>query len=208
MRNDFKQLFEAIHKRMANHQTRILVAVAGPPASGKTSFAQGLADYINTIGKSAIHIPMDGFHRDNDWLIEREMIKRKGSPESFDLEGFLDLVKQLKSNQTIAFPTFDRHQDKVIPKGGLVAGDCEYLILEGNYLLLDKQGWRDLKAFWDISIWLEVNRSLIEKRLYQRWDEHGLSDRDALIKVNENDLPNADLILQFRLPADLIIKNE
>ncbi|NEU34805.1 nucleoside/nucleotide kinase family protein, partial [bacterium LRH843] len=41
---------------------RLLVAVAGPPASGKTTLAERLAEMLCEGGHEARHVPMDGFH--------------------------------------------------------------------------------------------------------------------------------------------------
>ena len=69
---------------------RLLIAIAGAPGSGKSTLAAALVDKINNckIGK-AVLVPMDGFHLDNEELIEKGLIKKKGAPETFDVKGLL-----------------------------------------------------------------------------------------------------------------------
>jgi pantothenate kinase len=80
------------------------------------------------------------------------------------------------------------------------------VLVEGNYLLLDEPGWRDLAALFDLRIFLDVDRRDLERRLRRRWDQHGLSPEQAGAKVSENDLPNADRVNERRLPADLVVR--
>lgn len=85
---------EEIARQMRDHilglpkKPRQIIAVAGPPASGKSTAARALAHALGRAGKSAAVIPMDGFHLDNAVLAARGILSRKGAPHSFDLQGF------------------------------------------------------------------------------------------------------------------------
>ena len=68
------------------------------------------------------------------------------------------------------------------------------MIVEGNYLLLDASGWRDLRPLWDFSIFLSVPEAELHKRLMQRWIRHDYSQEDAMAKIDGNDMKNARLI--------------
>ncbi|MFP3656857.1 nucleoside/nucleotide kinase family protein, partial [Burkholderia sp. SIMBA_052] len=74
---------------------------------------------------------------------------------------------------------------------------------EGNYLLFDEPGWRDLTDLWDVSIRLDVPLADLEARLVQRWLTHGLDQAAAEAPARGNDLANAQRIASARLPADL-----
>lgn len=67
---------------------RRLVAIAGPPASGKSTLACELAQ----AHPSFALVPMDGFHLDNATLKARNRLDRKGAPDTFVCGGFLGLV--------------------------------------------------------------------------------------------------------------------
>ena len=180
----------ALIKSLPTTQGRRLIAIAGAPASGKSTLAEQLAD---TLPNSAV-VPMDGFHFDNEVLIKRDLLARKGAPQTFNAKGFVSLVKALREPVGIFYPTFDRRNDCVVPDGGRVEADCQTVIVEGNYLLLDAAPWNQLRKFWDLSIFLNVSFDVLRERLLQRWRDQGYSEADALTKAESNDLPNAQLV--------------
>ncbi|MEM6276748.1 MAG: hypothetical protein AAF714_07325 [Pseudomonadota bacterium] len=180
---------------------RRLVAVAGPPASGKSTLAEGLA---RTLTKAAL-VPMDGFHLDNRVLDARGDRPRKGAPWTFDAAGFAALCARLGSDAGVFYPTFDRERDIAVAGSGHLAPETETVIVEGNYLLYSEPPWSDLAALWDLTIWLNVPMSTLEARLTDRWRALDLTPEETRAKVEDNDLPNARLVCGNRLPADIEI---
>ncbi|MEL6678742.1 MAG: nucleoside/nucleotide kinase family protein [Pseudomonadota bacterium] len=190
-------------RAMSHRGTRRLVALVGPPASGKSTLAAQLAD---TLGPAARVVPMDGFHLDNTILEARGLLPRKGAPETFDAAGFRHLCARLASEPEVIYPTFDRGRDIAIAGSGRLGPDCDTVVVEGNYLLLDDPAWRDLHPLWDVSIWLDVDLAEIERRLMERWRIHGLDEATARARTGENDLPNARLIRDRSVPATLTLR--
>ncbi len=183
---------------------RLLVAIAGAPGSGKSTLAADLTDRLNADAPLARLIPMDGFHLDNRLLAERGLLARKGAPETFDLPGFARMVAALARDETVYFPVFDRDRDIAIAAAGHAGPDCEIAIVEGNYLLLDEPGWRDLSWHWDISVYLDVPSATLRDRLVARWLSHGLPRNAAMTRTDQNDMANAERIRTAALPADII----
>ena len=87
-------------------EVRCLIAIAGAPASGKSTLATSLTRKLQGAGRNAQLIPMDGFHLDNSVLHRRELLSRKGAPETFDAEGFIVLMNRVKTGGEIVCPTF------------------------------------------------------------------------------------------------------
>jgi len=79
------------------------------------------------------------------------------------------------------------------------------LIIEGNYLLLDRPIWRALRALFDFKVMLRPSLQVIETRLIQRWLNHGYTPDEAYTKARGNDLANACIILAESVAADLTI---
>lgn len=184
---------------------RRLVALAGAPASGKSTMAERLAEALDRAGAKAEVVPMDGFHLDNTLLIAGGLLARKGAPETFDADGFVHLVGRLKAEREVVYPLFDRTRDIAIAGAGRVGADSDVVIVEGNYLLFDAEPWRALAQLWDVSIRIAPPIEVLRERLIARWITHGLSDEDAVARAEGNDLANAKLIAARALPADFTL---
>ena len=52
---------------------RYIVAIAGPPGAGKSTFAQALLLLLKEKSIQAKIISMDGFHLDNSILVDRNL---------------------------------------------------------------------------------------------------------------------------------------
>ncbi|XDA98345.1 nucleoside/nucleotide kinase family protein [Sulfitobacter sp. LCG007] len=183
---------------------RRVVALAGPPASGKSTLAEVLAGRLTLSGCPAQVVPMDGFHLDDRVLEARGLLSRKGAPETFDLDGFTVLAARLSEAREVVYPVFDRTREIAIAGAGFVPAACDTVVVEGNYLLFDSPGWRDLGRFWDVSIRLEADIEVLRARLMERWTGFGLSLEQSRAKAEGNDLPNAELVLSNPTPADII----
>ncbi len=184
---------------------RKLVALAGPPASGKTTVSRILAQQLSQAGCDTSVVPMDGFHLDNRVLSSLGLLHRKGAPETFDAEGIVRLMQALLSCDRVFYPTFDRDEDFSRAGAAMIDATCDCVVVEGNYLLFDAPVWRDLHPMWDVSIRLAVPPEILQKRLVQRWIDFGLSREQAETRAKENDMVNAKLIADRALPATLTI---
>lgn len=185
---------------------RTLVALAGAPASGKSTLAEALVTALNQAGQSAVLVPMDGFHLDNRILECRGQLDRKGAPETFDADGFIHLIGRLSREPEIAIPLFDRARDLAIAGASVIRPDQRIAVVEGNYLLFDETPWSRLRDCWDISIWVETPMEELERRLVRRWLDHGLEESAARQRARQNDLANAARIRQRALQPDLVIE--
>lgn len=203
-----KTLVERIRSLSVQSDTRLLVAVAGAPASGKSTLADVLADTLTLAGTSACVVPMDGFHLDNSILETRGVLHRKGAPETFDAAGFIRMVTALKPRQEVVIPTFDRARDIAIAGARVISAETDIIIVEGNYLLFDDPHWARLAQEWSLSVRLDVPMDVLRARLVQRWLDHGLDAAQAVLRAEANDLANAARIIAQALPADITVLSE
>ncbi|MBC8716179.1 nucleoside/nucleotide kinase family protein [Ochrobactrum sp. Marseille-Q0166] len=202
-----ESLPEEILTKLSNSDGRLIVAIAGPPGAGKSTFSEYLRDAINKGGtEPAVIVPMDGFHLDNAILDERGLRSRKGSPPTFDCAGFADLLGRLKNaSEDVVIPVFDRTLDLARAGAAIVHADHRILLVEGNYLLLDQQPWTKLTPFFDMTIFLEVPFAELERRLIQRWLDHGHTEVAARERAFSNDIPNAELVVSTSRNANYVV---
>ena len=186
---------------------RRVVAIAGPPGSGKSTIAKALVPLVGQAGAIAQVVPMDGFHLDNSILLERNLMDVKGSPGTFDVRGLAELISRLGNEPEIIFPKFDRDKDLAIAGAGFVSEECDLVLVEGNYLLLDAPFWRDLWKYWDFSVFLDVEPKLLQERLMQRWLDQGLPLDQAKKRVNDDDLVNLKTVVCSSSVADVTFSN-
>jgi pantothenate kinase len=171
--------------------SRYMVAIAGAPASGKSTLAENLRDALVAQGETAIVVPMDGFHFDDLILNARGHRPRKGAPFTFDVPGFEVLLKRIKAREPdIAIPVFDRSMELSRAAADIVDEKARFILVEGNYLLLRSPPWNRLHSLFDFSIYLEVPVEELEHRLIKRWLDHGFDLAYAKNWIASNDLPN------------------
>ncbi|MFS8143767.1 nucleoside triphosphate hydrolase [Rhizobium sp. BR 249] len=191
----------------AGDAKRFLIAIAGPPGAGKSTMADNLADALKAKGESVAVLPMDGFHMDNAILIERGLLARKGIPETFDVRGFLDIVRAVRpADQEVLVPVFDRSRELAIASARPIDPKDRFIIIEGNYLLFTQGKWAELDGIFDYTIMLAPPIEVLEERLWDRWRGYRLTEEEASAKVYGNDLPNGRLILENRRPADVTLE--
>ena len=198
---------------------RLMIALAGAPASGKSTLAAELVSSLNEhllatgTQEEAIAVPMDGYHLDNAILRDRDQMAIKGSPETFDVAGFLSLIERLAVTELepcakpIYCPLFDRAIDLSRNAAQCIDGRHSIVVVEGNYLLLERPVWRELSALFHCRIMLDVPLEILQKRLIDRWLKHGLAPAQAQLRANSNDIPNAQIVLNESVGADLYQKS-
>ncbi|MDR5884852.1 nucleoside/nucleotide kinase family protein [Vreelandella janggokensis] len=174
---------------------RYIVALAGPPGAGKSYRSEQLCAAINQQlpGQAGV-VPMDGYHFDNAVLGEAQL-PLKGAPHTFDVDGLrVDLERLRRADQAVAVPVFDRPLDLARAGGRLIRLEQRIVIVEGNYLLLDRPIWRDLQPLFDWTLMLDVDDDILAQRLVARWLAMGQDHAGAIERTHQKDMLNAQLV--------------
>ena len=208
----FVPLLEKLTAMQRAAGRRILVMLAAPPGAGKST----LVSFLEKLSRErpglcpVQAVGMDGFHRRQEYLLthstvrdgrEIRMVEIKGAPVTFDLEKLASAIRRVRSGETCGWPVYDRLLHNPVEDAVTVDGDI--VLLEGNYLLLDEEGWRDLSAYADYMVSVSAGETLLRKRLIERKILTGVAEDAAVRFVDFSDMPNVRLCLEKSRPADL-----
>ncbi len=208
--NSLDQLTKLLLKKIKSNQSnRLMVCIAGAPGSGKSYISSYLLKKINFIRQQSEIFEMDGFHYDDVILKKKKLIKRKGSPETFDVMGLKSFLQRLKTNNEVqvTVPIFDRKLELSRGSAKIIKNTIPLIITEGNYLLLKHKPWNELQSYFDLTIMIKSSQKNLSKRLTERWKSFNYSKDIIKQKVFENDLPNARYVYENSIMADIEFTN-
>jgi pantothenate kinase len=199
-------LVEQLLESVDHSPGRFLLGIAGPPGAGKSTVAAEVEGKANAQrGQGfAVAAPMDGFHLPNERLDELGFRKVKGAPETFDVEGFVCLLERVRHDpgSTIHWPGFDRAIEETVPDAISIEPATRLVVIEGNYLLLDRPGWREVRGLLDEAWYVDAPRPVLRERLLARALAGGRTEAEAVSHVDESDLLNAVLVAATKAAAD------
>ena len=188
---------------------RRVIAIAGAPASGKSTTADESVRRLNEVdpGSTAL-LPMDGYHYDDEVLVPRGWRPRKGAPHTFDVGGYASALRRLKANDepTVAVPRFDR--DIEIARAGaiIIEQSVRLIVTEGNWLLLDDEPWPMLRPHFDQTVLIVADMETLEARNRQRWVDYDFTEEMIQAKLDDNDMPNVRLVYERSAEPDWIVR--
>jgi len=200
--------------RLPSLQTADVPSISAPGAAGP-----------------AVLVAMDGFHLPRaalDQLPNREeAYLRRGAPWTFDVDRFVQFVRELrawadadtnrstcsepasKQKKVIYAPTFDHEAKDPVENGTCITNDASIVIIEGNYLLLDEPGWREIAGLVDFRVFVDADpeeaRDRVAKRHVQAGIERNLED--AYRRVDTNDYLNGILIREKLIAPDAVVRS-
>lgn len=197
-------------ERAVGGDGRLILAIAGPPGSGKSTLAEQLAALLND-GQAGLAevLPMDGYHYDDLYLVPAGLRPRKGAPQTFDVGGLYHTLRRLRARDEadVAVPVFDRKIEIARAGARLIPASVKVILVEGNWLLLDRFPWDRLRPMFDLTLRLDVPEAALRKRLRARWVGFGLTEAEIVEKLEENDLPNGRLVRDGSVEPDFLLQN-
>lgn len=195
-------------QQAANDHKRFVLGIVGIPASGKSSLTVQLMEYIEAIAPSeAALLPMDGYHLTNHKLDELGLRDRKGSPHTFDAEGYVQAIEAVKpAGVSLSFPVYDRAIHDPKPDAGQIESSHQLIVTEGNYLLLDQPPWDRLGQVINECWWLDTPTEQAKEWMIKRHVQGGRTEEDARSHYEHSDAANTQLILEHSREPDLIIQ--
>ncbi len=185
--------------------TRVIIGLVGKPGAGKSTLSSYLLKKLPK--ETTALVPMDGYHLSNAQLALLGRSDRKGAPDTFDSDGYADLLQRIKVNhiQEIYFPIFHREIEESIAAEGVIHPHTSLVITEGNYLLLGDDGWSRVASTLTECWFVDVDNDRRMARLVARHIKFGKSAEEAFAWAHGTDQHNAELIERTMARADVII---
>ncbi|MDF8264796.1 nucleoside/nucleotide kinase family protein [Luteipulveratus flavus] len=188
------------------HSTHLLLGIAGPPASGKSTLAAEVADAASRSGISAVVVPMDGFHLAQSVLDARGLAGVKGAADTFDAAGFVALLRRIRAaDSTVWAPAFDRALENAVAGSIEVPPDVRLVVTEGNYLLDDTPPWRDIAPLLEETWYVRLDDDVRRARLVARHEAYGRTHDEAVSRAYGTDEHNAVRIAASVHRADRVV---
>ncbi len=185
-------------------QGRILVYLAAPPGTGKTTLSL-LLEKLSQTGEGVEPVQslgLDGFQYHGDYIashdIERDgrripLAAVKGDPETFDLKRLQKKLQAVRETDT-RWPVYDRRRHDVVEE--VITVRKKIVLLEGNWLLLRDSGWQDIHKYADYTLFISARPEELRERLIQRKIQGGTSRRDAERSYESGERLNVERVLE------------
>jgi pantothenate kinase len=202
---------------------RAFAFLVGPPGSGKSTLAELVRQAAAEKGIALDVVGMDGFHHRQEYLATHFAVVNgrrvrladvKGAPESFDIARLDDFLTRT-ADEDVYWPAYDRRLHDVVDDQLPVTADL--VLVEGNWLLLDEPGWRDLRDHARLTIAVDADPAMLRERLIARKRAGGTpladaeafyqaSDRLNVVRCLEHTTRSVDLALTMQSDGQLIRK--
>ncbi|KAM3272165.1 hypothetical protein ACQJBY_042397 [Aegilops geniculata] len=185
----------SVLKSIDNLDSKYIVGLAGPPGAGKSTVASEVVRRVNMRWSQkhaedsslnsdediATMLPMDGFH-----LYRSQLDAMEGS---------------------VYAPSFDHGVGDPVENDIFVKPQHKIVIVEGNYLLLEEDVWREIRDMFDEKWFIDIAIDVSMQRVLQRHIGTGKEPDVATWRISYNDRPNAELIMESKKAADLVIRS-
>lgn len=193
--------FAAALRGRAASGSRVIAGIAGEPGAGKSTLARDVAD---ALGPDAVVLPMDGFHLPQARLVDLGRRDRMGAPDTFDVPSFVKVLAAVRADSgPMDAPGFDREVEEPIPGAIRIEPAHRIVIVEGNYLLHDADGWEAVRGLLDVTGFIRIDATLRQQRLIARHIAFGKTPEAARAWALGTDEANAGLIRSGADRADM-----
>lgn len=200
-------------------KTPFIIGIAGSVAVGKSSTARILRELLRRWPSSprVAHVTTDGFLYPNAVLREKNLMERKGFPESYDVSALLNFLGEIKAGRRAVKAPFYSHMIyDVIPDEFITVDRPDILIFEGINVLQSRELPKDGTAvpivsdYFDFSIYIDADPNLIHKWYVDRFmklRETAFRDPKSFFNRYATLSPDAALAIAENLWINTNLKN-
>ena len=182
--NEDLSFFKSIFLQEKNRSRPFIIGISGSVAVGKSTTSRLLQILLSRRFKWATveMVTTDGFLYPNKVLEERNILDRKGFPESYDMELLLDFLDSIKNGEEFEIPVYSHEVYDIVPDQKVTIQPVDFLIVEGINVFQNPQNQTlYVSDYFDLSIYVDAYVANIETWYLERFQ--------TLLKLAEKD-PN------------------
>lgn len=193
---------------------RMVIGLTGPTGSGKSVTAAILME----ISKQA-HIPIqfatitvDAFHYPNEYLLShtaqdgKTLKEYKGRPETYDTAKLTKALQDFSDGGELSLPSYSRLAHDPVENTVFISDKKSLLLIEGLWLLYDKNGWREVSKHIPFCYYIETEKDQTRAGTIERHIRGGKTPEEAAAHFDRVDGPNFHLMATTRVHAHKIIR--
>jgi len=175
-----QQLYHVTNEFLGNEEPRVpyIIGVAGSVAVGKSTISRLLQTLLSRwpAHREVAIVTTDGYLYPNKILAERDLMERKGFPESYDVSRLLALLADLKAGKTnLSVPQYSHASYDILPDQYEILVSPDIVIVEGlNVLQVGAASNSDhpqvfVSDYFDFSIYVDADPDVIAKWYLDRF---------------------------------------
>ncbi|KAA9295432.1 type I pantothenate kinase [Streptococcus anginosus] len=156
---------KGIFLQKASKRQPFIIGVSGSVAVGKSTTSRLLQILLSrTFSNATVElVTTDGFLYPNAHLEEQNLLKRKGFPESYNMELLLDFLDNIKNGQDYQIPVYSHEIYDIVPDKKQSVTATDFVIVEGINVFQNPQNERlYMTDFFDFSIYVDAEVENIE----------------------------------------------
>ena len=211
-----------------------VIGLAGSVAVGKSTTARLLVALLAR-GAPQLNVelvPTDGFLYPNERLKSRDLMNRKGFPETYDVRALIAFLSEVKSGHAgLRAPVYSHLQYDIVPNNFVELERPDVLVIEGLNILQLPTSKSELGSavsdFLDFSIYVDADTDVIQQWYEERFlalrttafanpvsyfhryaglDDAGARETARILWKTINEPNLVENILSTRQRADLVIR--
>lgn len=204
---------EVIRLYQSKKKLRLVVGIAGPAGSGKSVIAAILQELSKQrpLPFRFESLGIDAFHYTNDFLIssivDGEPLKNhKGRFDTYDVPKLTDALTHFSLGHGCSLPAYSRKiHDPIENAVQIKKGEPALLVVEGLWLLYDKNGWDRVGKILDFSIFVNTDKDKVRQGVLARHVAGGRTPEKATEYYEANEAVNYSLIMKTKNKANKVI---
>jgi type I pantothenate kinase len=169
IKNHYLSLAQYLNHALVPQSKRpVILGICGSISAGKTTTARILQKLLENLGRfESVEIcSTDGFLHSLSTLTERQILHRKGFPESYNTEHFHSFLTALHRHEAkIEVPIYSHEKYDTLNLTKQLSGRANLIIVEGLNLLNPPK----TRAFFDQIIYLDAPTPVIKQWYLERF---------------------------------------